>query len=518
MWQRFAAVGVIGAGAFGWWSLSPEVEVEAVSTEVPAPAGEGAPQAAAPEPSGPRIEVARFNPGGAGIIAGSVSVPGVVRVMLGEIELARAEPDSAGQFAVFVTVPVSDAPQRLTLAQDGRATPGSVIVAPAAEPETVASGQDAAADSAPVPESGSALASEVEEEVVAAGEDAGLTVEEGKVSDASTSAPSASEDASADAEGTSQDIASVVEPTVPPQAAQASDLANAPPAAETREQVALGSATQNNDPSPLAQSPTEPPAAEVVQSVAAPDPQPGSAPVGNTPPGPEAPVAQAAALATRAPATVEAAQSAPAPVSVVAPVAVPAPAPSPAQAPTGSRRADAPVLVSDAAGVRVLDQSRAKPDVALDAISYDPLGNVGLAGRANATRVQIYLDNRPLTAAPVRRDGDWRIDLPQVSRGVYTLRVDAMDDSGAVVSRLETPFKREAPEDIARVMAEDTAAPGFDVAVRTVQPGNTLWAIARETYGEGVLYVHVFQANADLIRDPDLIYPGQIFRLPELSE
>ncbi len=48
----------------------------------------------------------------------------------------------------------------------------------------------------------------------------------------------------------------------------------------------------------------------------------------------------------------------------------------------------------------------------------------------------------------------------------------------------------------------------------TVQPGNTLWAIAEANYGEGIKYVEVFQANRDKIRDPDLIYPGQIFTVP----
>ena len=53
------------------------------------------------------------------------------------------------------------------------------------------------------------------------------------------------------------------------------------------------------------------------------------------------------------------------------------------------------------------------------------------------------------------------------------------------------------------------------VSLITVQPGNTLWGIAREKYGEGVLYVRVFEANTDRIRDPDLIYPGQIFSVPD---
>nr|WP_272911570.1 LysM peptidoglycan-binding domain-containing protein [Loktanella sp. M215] len=50
---------------------------------------------------------------------------------------------------------------------------------------------------------------------------------------------------------------------------------------------------------------------------------------------------------------------------------------------------------------------------------------------------------------------------------------------------------------------------------QTVQPGSTLWAIARDNLGDGMLYVSVFNANADQIRDPDLIYPGQVFVIPD---
>jgi nucleoid-associated protein YgaU len=48
----------------------------------------------------------------------------------------------------------------------------------------------------------------------------------------------------------------------------------------------------------------------------------------------------------------------------------------------------------------------------------------------------------------------------------------------------------------------------------TVQPGFTLWGIAQDRLGDGVLYVQVFDANRDKIRDPDLIYPGQVISLP----
>ncbi|MEM7653505.1 MAG: LysM peptidoglycan-binding domain-containing protein, partial [Pseudomonadota bacterium] len=48
----------------------------------------------------------------------------------------------------------------------------------------------------------------------------------------------------------------------------------------------------------------------------------------------------------------------------------------------------------------------------------------------------------------------------------------------------------------------------------TIVPGNNLWTIARETYGDGIAYTVIFRANSDQIRDPDLIYPGQVFALP----
>lgn len=53
------------------------------------------------------------------------------------------------------------------------------------------------------------------------------------------------------------------------------------------------------------------------------------------------------------------------------------------------------------------------------------------------------------------------------------------------------------------------------VALITVQPGQSLWRISHEHYGEGARYVQIFSANRSQIRNPDLIYPGQIFALPD---
>lgn len=74
-----------------------------------------------------------------------------------------------------------------------------------------------------------------------------------------------------------------------------------------------------------------------------------------------------------------------------------------------------------------------------------------------------------------------------------------------------------APEAPAAPQADPAPAPAAAPVTVTVQPGFTLWGIAQDRYGDGVLYVQVFEANKDKIKDPDLIYPGQVFSVPETA-
>lgn len=177
------------------------------------------------------------------------------------------------------------------------------------------------------------------------------------------------------------------------------------------------------------------------------------------------------------------------------------------------------VLKADAEGVEVVQPGLPEdtpPEVvdavALDTITYAPSGEVALGGRAQTDFVRIYLDDAPVLTAPVGADGQWRTELPQVDTGVYTLRIDELDAEGRVASRVETPFRREDRDTVA---AEIATPDGQNISVKTVQPGATLWAIASERYGDGALFVRVFEANRDRIRDPDLIYPGQVFTIPD---
>ena len=48
-----------------------------------------------------------------------------------------------------------------------------------------------------------------------------------------------------------------------------------------------------------------------------------------------------------------------------------------------------------------------------------------------------------------------------------------------------------------------------------IQKGDTLWAIAEKTYGNGAKYTAIVEANKEVIKDADKIFPGQKIRLPK---
>jgi nucleoid-associated protein YgaU len=52
------------------------------------------------------------------------------------------------------------------------------------------------------------------------------------------------------------------------------------------------------------------------------------------------------------------------------------------------------------------------------------------------------------------------------------------------------------------------------IATTTVSRGDSLWRISRLTYGAGTRYAFIYRVNRKQIRNPNLIYPGQIFVLP----
>lgn len=144
--------------------------------------------------------------------------------------------------------------------------------------------------------------------------------------------------------------------------------------------------------------------------------------------------------------------------------------------------------------------------VAIGIIDYDENGKASASGRAKpSARLNVYLDDKLAGSVQADAHGEWRLPLTvPVAPGEHRLRVDQAGPDGKVTGRAEYAFVRKP--------TSEGEVPVGGVVV--VESGNSLWRIARRTYGEGMRYTLIVQANRDQIKDPDLIYPGQVFDLP----
>ena len=149
-------------------------------------------------------------------------------------------------------------------------------------------------------------------------------------------------------------------------------------------------------------------------------------------------------------------------------------------------------------------ESAAK-QLSVDTVDYDYAGRLHISGRGKPGRyVQLYMDNKPISRVEVDENGGWRIkpDSP-VAPGLYKLRADEVNAAGKVLARIELPFSRAE--------ALDSMPPEPFVIV---QPGNSLWRLARRAYGTGFRYTTIYSANKEQIIDPDMIFPGQVLAVP----
>ena len=172
--------------------------------------------------------------------------------------------------------------------------------------------------------------------------------------------------------------------------------------------------------------------------------------------------------------------------------------------PVGDKVAPKIVIAEASGDVVVQEQGELGPKVqplSLETINYSATGDVVFAGRGTSDQaVRVYVDNKPVVLGAVD-DGSWRFEVPDIKEGIYTVRVDAVDETGKVVDRVESPFQRVIAE-----MSEGEV---------TIQPGFTLWQLAELKYGSGDRYIQIFEANRGTISDPNMIFPGQIFEVPE---
>lgn len=129
-------------------------------------------------------------------------------------------------------------------------------------------------------------------------------------------------------------------------------------------------------------------------------------------------------------------------------------------------------------------------------------GNVRESGKIN-----VYVNNSFIGGTRAGQAGKWTVKTARkLESGLkYTIRADKMQEK-QVVGRIEVPFEIETGMDADNVRR-----------VRVVK-GDSLWKIAKFVYGRGNAYVTIYRANRKQIKDPNLIYPNQVFAIPAKTE
>ena len=210
------------------------------------------------------------------------------------------------------------------------------------------------------------------------------------------------------------------------------------------------------------------------------------------------------------------------------------------------------VLMTPGRPTVVLSQPAAPKPIAgavvVDAVEIEPGGKFHVSGRSQpGAAMRLYLNDSFVASVTAGADGRFAVTINEgVVSGSYRVRLDEVgSNSGAVRARAEVPFnvpdagvtgsaRAQAIEskrpDLAAAQERQLAAAGAPVlpdggsppstvvvpkiATTTVSRGDSLWRISHLTYGAGTRYAVIYKANREQIRNPNRIYPGQIFVLP----
>lgn len=184
------------------------------------------------------------------------------------------------------------------------------------------------------------------------------------------------------------------------------------------------------------------------------------------------------------------------------------------------------------------DKPEAKPaqdlPIAIEAVEIEGQ-SVFVAGKAKGgNRVIVHANDTLLGASLISPDGRFLVQSKQpLSIGDYIIRADLLDNANQVLATARVPFRREAGENISAIASDtdgQTAAPseansGNAASSATplqkvegsviIRRGDNLWTISKRTYGKGTRYTTIYLANREQIRNPDLIWPGQVFNMPK---
>lgn len=532
-------------------------ESDVVATPV-APDGQPVDNAAVTERIVPVFDLVRVEPSGDAVIVGKGAPNTDVEILSGSDVIARGEANEVGDWVVVLDEPlpagshdikvrsrtddgaelVSEQSASVSVPEGGDGEvlvvlnrPGEaseVVQLPPASGDTVADAAPAAGTT-PAADTAAASGTTPPADAAATTPPAPATVAEAPATPAPDSAatePPPAEAASGtdapagETEVATADAAPAASSAGQPATAEASAAAGSPTPAPDAPAAAAG-ASQTADASPTPDTPPAAAGTAAADASAADDAADAVAAVD---------AADAAAAATPGDMASVAADPSGAgdPADMSSIPAADAGTAAPATATDAGQPATVPATETEVAAVAPAAMPAQAVQVSVEAVELENGRRFFAAGAAEAgAAVRVYVNDELAAETQAMPTGRWLVDAEvPLDPGQHRVRVDQVGPDGQVLSRAEVPF--EILEELAAaptgVSGSGTVGAGSGIAGEArvgdaqtliIRRGDNLWRIARRLYGAGVRYSTIYQANTDQIGNPNLIYPGQVFVIPQ---
>jgi len=159
---------------------------------------------------------------------------------------------------------------------------------------------------------------------------------------------------------------------------------------------------------------------------------------------------------------------------------------------------------------KLMNLEKLEEGFSVDLVEYSPDGKILLSGRSIGNKkLTFYLNDIMFGTTESNVDGFWHFRTENdLEFGKIELKIEFLVKNEII--SIKSPIFNEKLKSLSKLIDDEN---NF-----IVQPGNSLWRIARKTMGGGIYFAEIYKKNKIKINNPDLIYPGQVFKIPIITE
>ena len=155
--------------------------------------------------------------------------------------------------------------------------------------------------------------------------------------------------------------------------------------------------------------------------------------------------------------------------------------------------------------IEIINNNEKILGLSLDIVEYLDNDSLNLIGRTKpSSLISLFFSNNFIKDTQSDKYGNWKIELKNFKLTDNNIMIVTEIDGQKIKLKTKIFDKKIDPNFIREKEI-------------TVKDGNSLWRIARKTLGGGIYYSEIYKNNINEIKNPDLIFPGQVFNIPNIK-